>query len=212
MAGVAGAQHGLGRLVAFNAPNGFNGEYDDLLGPMAQAGGVSALKYERYRNAPNFEYFFQHNVNESVYQKYQVKHRWKRGTSLGLHIHCIPCAAVWAEPPVTRNVILEVAYHWSVTGTEVPDLAGWTITPVTIPITNALRYQDRIFGLVTIAAPAQAKESSLLRVRLTRLSTDPGDTYDVNKDHGTPAANFAVSDIDCHFQQEKAGTFVEYPV
>lgn len=210
MGGVAGSAQALGHLVTGTAPNGFNGEWDDLPGKITMAGGVSALTFERFRDAPHFRHFFRSNVSEMLYQEYQMRHTWKVGTFVRLHIHCVPMAT-WAGAPATKAVMMQVAYYWSVPGVIVPGSAGWSIVPVALDFSAADQYKDMIMGLAQITPPANAKASSILHTRIARLTGDAGDTYKDNKDHGTPAANFSVSDIDCHYQRDKAGTVTEYP-
>ncbi len=206
----------LGRIVARpgNVPPGagFNGEWDDLQGPVAQAGGVSALTFEQYRDAPYFAHFMRHDQDDALYYIYQLPHSWQRGTAVRLHMHFTPMST-WVPAPATKTIYMEVAYCWVPDEAEVPAAVGWTTTPVGVVVPPTYQHIDRYAALLTIAYPVSApKESSLLRARIRRLGTDPSDTYNDNKVGGTVAANVAVWDFDVHYQKNKAGTVPELPV
>jgi hypothetical protein len=185
----------------------FQGQWDDLQGPVFQAGGVSALTTEQYRDAPYFASFMRHDQNDALYYIYQIPHRWWRGTAVRLHMHYTPMAT-WVPAPASYNVRMEVAHVWVAENAEIPAAVGWTVTPVDLTVVPTDQYK----ALLTIAYPAGAKESTILRARIRRLGTDGADTYTVAKDHGTAAANLAVWDFDCHYQCDKPGTVTELPV
>lgn len=208
---IAGAPAGLGHTVGITASNGFNGEWDDLQGPVSQAAGASSLRFEQYRDAPFNAFFYEYTGTDTLYYTFQLSHTWQRGTAAHLHVHYTPMST-WVAPPATRRVIIEVAYCWTISGEVVPGAAGWTTVTCNIDLVPTDQYKILLTELVDPVPPANAKESSLLLCRIRRLGTDPGDTYDVAKDHGTPAANVAVWDHDCHYQRDKAGTPQEYPV
>lgn len=190
----------------------FNGQYDDLQGPVNQGTGVALLTYEQYRGAPFKNYFMRHDQNDELNYIYQLRHRWQRGTSVHPHIH-LQGMSTWAAADLTKNLYWLISYVWVATGSVVPDLAGWTTVPVTMPIAKADQFKDLIIDTnIDIAPPPGAKESSIVRVQYIRAGTNILDTYNDNKVGGTGAANLAVIDFDLHFQQDKSGTPTEFPV
>ena len=190
---------------------GFNGEYDDLQGPVSQGLGNTVLTYEQYRTAPFKAYFMRHDQNDELNYNFQMRHRWIRGTIVHLHVH-FTGMSTWGAADPTKNVYWQVNYCWVALGVAVPDVgAGWTTVPVTMPVAKADQFEDALFELLDISPGAGAKESSIVRVQLIRLGTDPLDTYNDNKVGGTPAANLAMWDVDLHFQNGQIGTVVEFP-
>jgi hypothetical protein len=120
--------------------------------------------------------------------------------------------STWGEAATTKDGYFQIKYNWVAYGVEVPAAVGWTTIYKTVSIAKADIYKDAIATLATIPPGANAKESSILRVQIIRLGTNINDTYNDNKTGGTNAANIALWDIDCHYQQDKSGTVTEIPV
>lgn len=210
---VIGVTSGLGHIadVGSTASNGFLSQWDDLQGPVSQAGGVSALTFEAYRDAPFLAYHMRHDQDDTLYYTYQLKHAWKRGTAAHLHAHYTPLAT-WTPGAAIKYVGWEVSHYWAISDLEIPVATSWTVTPVQMPVLPTDQFKSLLFELIDFTPPTGAKESSLILVRIRRLgSTGVTDTYNDNKVGGTTAANLVVWDFDVHIQLDKPGTATMLP-
>lgn len=211
---IRGTYSNLGGIadIGATASNGFLGQWDDLQGPVSQAGGVTALTFEQYRNTPFFAYHMRHDQDDTLYYTFQLKHAWKRGTDAHLHVHYTPLAT-WTPGAPIKYVGWEVSHFWTTSGLEVPVATSWTTTLVQMPVYPTDQFKLLLFELIDFAPPETAKESSLVLIRIRRLGTTGiTDTYTDNKTGGTVAANLVVWDFDMHIQLDKPGTVTEYPV
>lgn len=210
---IKGLYSSLGGVadIGATASNGFLSQWEDLQGPVAQAGGISSLTFEQYRDTPFFAYFMRHDQDDALYYTYQMRHGWKRGSNVSLHAHITPMST-WTPAPATKNIGWEVSYFWSTTGLEIPVATSWTTIPTTSAIAPTDQFKNMIVNLAVISPPVTAKESSLLFCRIRRLGSTGGtDTYTDNKVGGTIQANLAVWDFDVHYQTDKAGTVEMLP-
>jgi hypothetical protein len=155
--------------------------------------------------------FFVHNQLDVLYMGFQFPHGWAR-TPVRPHAHITPSSwSVGAAGTSLGNARFQWKYCWSGVGTGlvIPESAGWSTTTTDVPITIGDQYTELITGPL-ITPPAAATASSHLHVQVTRLTTDPADTYETASQYGTAAANLALLSVDCHAQVRTAGTITEY--
>lgn len=176
--------------------------WNDLRGSIAQAGGSTALTFDSIRDTNMKAYYFAHNANDALYPIFQMDHGWA-GTTVHPHIH------FWPEASGTGTFALGGYYAWCVVGGTMPALASWTAWQATYPITPTLLNQHIVLGLFEAAPPPDPGESAMLLIDLNRLSTTT-DTYDDNKASGTPTANVGLLFLDCHYQTQERGSYLEY--
>lgn len=184
--------------------------YDDMLGPIQGATGVSALTTEAYRDTAFLMSFFRHSQVDAINLTFQFCHRKKLGSSLAsIHIHCIPMA----NPAAPQNVYYSYSYSWQkINGSEYPLSASWTSGNSTMTVGTTDAFKHKIHSIVTnVSAPASEGYSSILLIRLARFGTSPNDTYTTNKatPPGTASANLGLLSVDCHYQTERRGSILE---
>jgi hypothetical protein len=183
--------------------------WDDMQGPVnAAALGPSAPTNEQYRDTLARMTFFRHDQDDSLTFSYQTPHRWIRDTEVRVHIHYIPMVT-----PATNQVVrIQYSYAWAHPDTAVPANTGWTtsFTDITIPSSGADTFNEKLASLFN-TTPTGSKESSILIVNITRLSSSASDTYTTGKADNTPQANFCVLSVDCHYQSNKEGTVDPIP-
>jgi len=184
------------------------GRWDDLQGTIAEGDNTGALTWEVYRDTPFKMAFFHYLQDDKLSYVWQLPHRWKQGTKVYPHLHCIPMSA----PASPQDLYFTIKYYWCITGSAVPGVASWTdAAPVTHTIAAADQFKLLIIGMGGITPPALAKESSILLYQLTRVGTSALDTYTTNKTGGTVQANLALVSSDLHYQANKPGTEAEFP-
>lgn len=184
----------------------FHGEWDDIFGTFAQGSGTGALTYEQYRNTVRSLYHFRHDQNDIIYQEYQSSHMQMLNASVIFHAHVIPLAT-WVPGDPTKNVYWEVKYFWAEINAEIPVDASWpTAVNIATPFAPTDQFKHKMVNLATIPMPAANTVSAFLLVRVTRLGTDPLDTYNVDKVGGTVAANLALLGFDLHYQKNRPGS------
>jgi hypothetical protein len=194
---------------------GKDGEYvnkvplwDDVQGPVTQAGGISALTFEAYRDTGFFTYFMRHNQDDTIYLTYQMPHSWDPSTSVRPHMHVIPMA----DPASTEVVRVTGKYAWAQVGVELPADASWTSFTVDTNIATGDVHKKKIISLAVIAPPSNPKESNVLCLWVKRPGlSDAADTYSTGKGSGTAAANLCILSVDTHFQKQKLGSLTEIP-
>lgn len=183
--------------------------HDDMQGAAQASAGISALTSEAYRDTAFVMPFFRHDQNDTLSMTFQFSHRRKLGSPLdSIHIHYIPMV----NPAAIENVYFSYSYAWKTTDTEFPALVSWTSGNATLPIQTTDAFKTLLFSIVTnIAAPANEGYSSILLFRITRLGTDPLDTYDTDKatPPGTAAANLGLLYFDCHYVTDRRGSALE---
>ena len=181
------------------------GGWDDVQGPVGQAGGASALTFEAYSTTNYNMYLMRHDQNDTLYLEYQMPHSWDR-TQVRPHIHIIPMA----NPAVSENIYFEGEYAWMQAGKAAP-VAPWTAFNSTFTVTPGMGLTNRVLLLVQVQPPADPQESDILLLWVRRAGKNVLDTYTTGKAVGLAAANMAVVSIDCHFRKDKSGTEQEFP-
>lgn len=181
----------------------FDDRWDDHIAVAHEGTGPAALTYEAYRDTGFFMRFFRHNQRDNIFMVYQMPHEWNNG-AIRPHMHCIPMASG------SGTVALDYAFTWSRVGGQLSGSAGWTSGSMTHSFTPADQYNQTIvnFGLHTPPAGC-AVDSVIFVIKVERNTTD--DSYETDKDHGTPAANLALVSFDLHYQKSKAGSTTEAP-
>jgi hypothetical protein len=180
----------------------FDNRWKDQLGSVYVA-RRSGLTEEAYRDTGHIMQFFRYNSPGVLGFEVQINHDWDLDTSLHVHIHLIPMANG------AGNVYFTYQYAFAGVGGTYPALAGWTTGSATHPIVAADQYTHDIAELFTFT-PTGGTPSSILLLDITRDTDNILDTYETNKDHGTPQANLAALYIDVHYQVIQAGTVTEY--
>jgi len=183
--------------------------YDDQQGAYNLASGISAMTVQAYRDTAFQLEHCRHDQDDVVaYFRFQMSHRRRLGSALAsCHIHYIPCGANPASP---QNVRFQLLYSWQDIGGTFPANAGWTTATSDLAIGTADQYKDKVNNLLTgLAAPAGEGYSSWLLIAITRLGTDPADTYTQSNPHGAAQANLAILGVDCHIQVDRDGSLAE---
>lgn len=179
--------------------------WNDLQGTISQGVGNSDLTYEAYRDTTFKLYFMRHNQADELNFVYQMAHEWDPDTAVRPHIHIIPMA----NPAARQTISLTVRYAWSRVGQALPAVSGWTTAQANFDVDPGMVYQEHILSLGLISPPSDAVESSILMLQVVRNLA--ADSYETNKDHGTPSANVAVLSCDLHYRIAKFGTTTEFP-
>lgn len=181
----------------------FKNLWDDLQGTVSDGNvgaGNTALTLEQYRDTGFLMYFFRHDQNDILNIVYQMTHMWDPTTAVRPHAHVIPMGSV------DGNLYFSYQYAWVPANDVLGAITSWTSGNVTIPILGADQYIHKIVSFGNISPPETAGPSSMLLFKMTRLGTNPLDTYTSNKSGGTAAANLGVLYLDLHYQKTKAGT------
>lgn len=184
----------------------FDEVWDDLQGVVhgAQGTGKLELTYESYRDTGFNLYFWRHGQDDQVNLAFQMPHSWNR-KEINPHMHVIPMAAG------SGSVYFEYEYTWSNVNDILGPLSTWSTGSLEVFFDSTDQYQQKI-----IAIPDSGfvfdnpKPSSIFLMRIQRVGTDPKDTYDTGKDHGTANANLAILYFDTHYKKYKNGTLKEF--
>jgi len=160
---------------------------------------ASSWTFEQYRDTGFLMPFLRHNQNDYFQIKLQMDHQRKLQSLLDdVHIHMIPMSNA------SGDVYFQVQYYWSNLWTEIPEIASWTTTNVTVSLTSASQYKHILVGLLAdITPPANETVSSVLMMKVTRLGNNALDTYSTNKTSGTGAANVWILYLDAHTKTER---------
>lgn len=185
----------------------FYGRWDDLQGDISEGVGNETLTYQAYRDTQFNMFFMRSDQDDALNFRYQMPHEWDPTTSVSAHLHVVPMA----NPAVAQNVLIQGSYVWTSVNGIIPAQSGWTSFERTMTVNPGGAYQQRIASIGTIAPPAGAVESEVLLIHFIRAGTNPGDTYDTPKDHGTPAANLGLVSADLHYRKSKIGTLTPFP-
>jgi len=183
----------------------FVGRWDDLQGSITEGDAKGALTWELYRDTPLKMAFFRHNQDDQLSFAWQLPHKWRPGTAVRPHLHCVPMASS------AGNLYFSWSYCWAVYGSVIPSNSSWTTGTTTKAIASGDQYKHIIVDFSSISPPVGAKESSVLLFFVSRLGTNILDTYDGSKTGGTAAANLGLLSADMHYQSTKYGTEQEYP-
>lgn len=181
------------------------GGWDDVQGPIGQAGGATALTFEAFDITNYQTYFMRHDQNDTLYLEYQMPHSWSR-TAVRPHLHFVPMVS----PVANQDIYFEGEYAWMQANAVVP-VAPWIAFNATFTVTPTMGMTNRVISLAIVQPPANAHESDILLMWVRRSGLNVLDTYTTAKLNGQPAANVAVISLDCHFQKDKSGTIIEFP-
>lgn len=175
------------------------GRWEDLPMEPSQGSGGAALSYVNWRDTPYKIYTMNHGANDELHFRFQIPHRWRKGTDVKFHIHESPTT----DPASTLNAYFIGQCAWLKDDTAIPANAGWTtITPVAIPIAVGDVYVMRRKAIVTITPPSGAKGSDIVAVYLQRNGANVLDTY---------LGNLAIWSSDLHIRVSSAGSVAEAP-
>lgn len=183
----------------------FGNKWDDLYAVIEEGKAVAELISEDYRDTGFRMKFFTSNQDKSIYMTYQMPHGWDYTTSVRPHMHYIPMANV------TGDVLFTYEYAYVNVNQQLPAIADWTqgTSLVTIPGTDTFKHKVVSFGTITLP---NAGPSTILVFKVSRLGTDPSDTYNGAKQGGgTNQANLGILFFDLHYQKKSAGTDEEFP-
>lgn len=193
----------------------FGRVWHDQLGSVEDSQGISALAREQYGdgtgNSGYLMRFFQHNQNDEIQLGFQLDHDTLIPGEGRFHIHVIPMAL----PVAGVSDQVRYRYHYAIAGRHQNfPRTNWTTGDITQIILPSEQYQHIGHSICTIPLLSGLSASSIIFIRLTRLSSDPADTYKVNKPISggglTVTANLAVVGLDIHVQRSRAGTRTEY--
>jgi hypothetical protein len=181
--------------------------WSDLPCRITQAGGVSSLTFERYRDTNYFTYFFRYNQSDTLHLEWQMPHAWDK-VQVRPHIHVEP----QADPLLAQRIRFVGEYSWSQLNEATPPLSGWTSFDVSRVINPGDVFKQTVVGLALIIPPVDIATSAILYLRVQNLPyvDGPEGNYSTNKDYGTVSANLMVSSIDAHIRQVGLGTKTEF--
>lgn len=182
--------------------------WEDIAGRASVGIHASAPTVEAYRDTPAQMEFLRHNADVDYTFTYEMPHQWMVGSDVNPHIHYVAMVEPVAPP---KDVYFSYAYTWKRFDEELPAVASWTTGNKTLAIAAGHAFKMRAFGFGPFSPPPTANESSVLLLAVSRLGTDPADTYSTNKVGGTPAANLGLVSYGCHVQLLATGTTVEFP-
>lgn len=189
----------------------YSSGWGDMIGSLRESDKKASLIWEDYRDTSSTEAFMSSAAPGSPTElsfKYQFDHDWDPSAEdIRFHWHWEP----QANPASDEVVKLTGYYLWSRVGVATPALTGWTAFSRLFTVSNGDVYIPRVDLIVAIPIPSYAKESSILKIYLTRPFGDVEDTYDTTKSYGTGHANVLVDYFDCHYWRSKTGTKEEYP-
>jgi hypothetical protein len=156
------------------------------------ATGAHLLVVDPYRDT-NFRVpHFRHDRDETIYFSCHPLVDDVTLDGFDIHGHIVPTASG------NGNAYFYWQYVYFGTHESIaPALVSWTTGYSTVPLVVADQYKTKALPIATVAAPAGGISSSTqLLVLVTRLGTNPLDTYSTNKtDLGTAAANIALFDL-----------------
>ena len=175
--------------------------HDDMQGIMSTVSGGSALDTIAIRDTGSTMLAFGANNNDVAVQIYQFTHRKKLNTPLdGLHLHYF----LPTKPNAGDTVIFDYSWIWYNNGDIIPAIADWNTDQKILTFTgNEAQFSTGIVGIIgSMPAPENEQYSSMLRAKVTRLSSGAGsDTY---------AGSLGIDYFDVHFIAGQQGSIYEY--
>lgn len=181
-----------------DGPTSHGLQWEDQQGNILSAAAAAGLTLGTLRDTGVPVVQFSGTVNETLSLMLQMSHRWKPGTEVRMHAHLMPTAT----PGVDQNVRFSYTYYWSDPTEAIPAVADWTTGTVDVAIpADGTKTNLHLLVPLFASTPANTRESSILIVKLSRLATDPADTY---------TSPVSILGLDAHFQCEKPGTVSEY--
>lgn len=177
------------------------GRWDDLQGTIREGDATALLTWQAFRDSPVTLGHFRRDQTDSLGYVWQLPHKWKIGTSVVPHIHCVPMG----DPTVTEYAYFTMSYYWAVTGGAIPAVSGWaTMTPIAFPIYPGDANKLKICSFGSVSPNTGALGSSCLLFHVSRVGGNVLDTYNTSNPYGAASANLALISSDLHY---KAGTF-----
>jgi len=174
----------------------------DALGAI-EITGRTGFTVEAYRDTAHLVEFSKHNQDITIQGKLQIDHDWELDTEIRLHLHLLPMANG------VGNTYWTFSHFLCPINAELPVIADWTTSTVTVPLIAADQYIHRARTLF-VTTPAGGTPSSIWHFNLARESTNILDTYATNKDHGTAQANLGITYVDGHYLKSQPGTATEW--
>lgn len=178
----------------FPAVNDTRTVWDDARAPATsvKAPGVQDPDWD----SDNVGWRFDKTLDERIDAIFQLSHAYQANTNVQPHIH-------W-EPTTTGggNVVWSISYAWTNSiGVVVPDAANWTQVDSN-GVAPGVTRQTVITGFGNVVPTHAQAESSIIKVKLSRLGGHAGDNYD---------ADALLDEIDIHYQLEKLGSSAAIP-
>lgn len=174
--------------------------YNDILGDVSNASGVSALTNEALiSGSPVTIPWFRHDQDDTITFVFQLPHSVKPNSDLHFHLHAIPMGSVGG------NVLFRWKYAVVPIDSSIPAYASWTTADVVWPITAAMKQKNTLLNGFVISG-VNFCESSIVIVEISRLGSDVRDTYTSNKNYATLQANLGILYGDMHYVSNKQGT------
>jgi hypothetical protein len=134
-------------------------------------------------------YLFSANGTETLHIIAQMPHTYKEGSDIRPHVH-------WEPTNVNiNNVVWRFSYRWRNNGETIGAWIDVDIQAAAAGIADTL--QVNTFGSIT---KVDAKISSMLDIKLSRIGGDANDTYN---------ADARLKEFDIHFQKNTNGSFLE---
>lgn len=178
--------------------NGTATAWDDMVvnPALARNSGATVPSWLVFVTPDIFAYIFDHAKTQSLDFSVQLPHGYKLGTTLYPHIHWSPTTA-----PGTTRVMWQLDYQWvnlnglfvysggttTITGSEV--VGGATV--------SLSAYQHTITPIGSGIVGTGNGISSVLMCRITRLGSDPGDTF---------TGSAAMLSLDFHYEIDTFGS------
>jgi hypothetical protein len=185
----------------------YRGQWEDLQGAVAVAGGVAAVTNEVYGDTDFPDVFMRHDQNDLLYWKLQTSHTWDITTAIKFHLHIIPMA----NPAAAQVIRFDGSYAWFQRGKRTPLFTAWTPFAVSHTVNPGDLEVPAIVNLFSATPPEDIGPSDFLRIRVRRPgAADAADTYTTSKGSGTAAANVCIDSADAHYQRNAPGTVPEY--
>jgi len=186
----------------------FADSHDDSFGvDRSSLSGTSQYSTEEFNSTGFILNWLRHDQDDYFQLITQFSHRRKLGTVANLHIHYMPGVNTGGD------VYFYYQYAWVSIGQAIPEIGSWASGNATIVVPAGAIWTHQVDNIAAnMAAPSPDSHSSILLLKLTRLGSNPLDTFSANRtDPGaTNAANFGILGVDCHFTTDRIGSNGEY--
>lgn len=170
------------------------GGWDDLRAPATAINPTGIVGAPTY-DTTNVGYKFETGLQQRIDVIFQLPHGWDR-TNIHPHIHWKPYTNA------TGNVLWNLQYSWTNNLGIQPAFTGSNVN-ATVNVVGGAILREHIVTLGNIVPNTNQKESSIIKFIITRVGTDPRDTY---------THDILFDEFDIHYYNAKAGTDPEYPV
>lgn len=177
--------------------NGSGTAFDDMLGAITSikvlGTGVSLNAEEQ-----TIDFTPGANLGDYAWISYQLKHAWKKGSSIGPHIH-------WEQKSNAIPNFL-IRYRWQANGQQ--KTTSWTDYKCT---TTAFPYVSGVLNQIcygdALAPPAGYSMSDILQVRIYRDTTNASGIFSGADNY---AGDASITSQDAHLELSQIGSRSEY--